>query len=43
MDPAPVCQGLPRFAPGDCWRVGLSLALLIIAVSIPLILWRWPF
>ena len=27
---------------GDYWRMGLPLELLIIAVSIPMILWVWP-
>ena len=27
---------------GDYWRVGLPLEILIIAVSIPLLLWAWP-
>ena len=28
---------------GDYWRMGLPLEVLIIAVSIPMILWVWPF
>lgn len=28
---------------GDYWRMGLPLEILIIAVSIPMILWVWPF
>lgn len=27
---------------GDYWRMGLPLELLVIAVSIPMILWVWP-
>lgn len=27
---------------GDYWRVGLPLEILIVAVSIPMILWVWP-
>jgi di/tricarboxylate transporter len=27
---------------GDYWRMGLPLELLIIAVSIPMVLWVWP-
>jgi di/tricarboxylate transporter len=27
---------------GDYWRMGLPLELLIIAVSVPMILWVWP-
>ena len=27
---------------GDFWRMGLPLELLIVAVSIPMILWVWP-
>ncbi len=28
---------------GDYWRMGLPLEVLIIVVSIPMILWGWPF
>ena len=28
---------------GDYWRMGLPLELLIIVVSIPMIIWVWPF
>lgn len=28
---------------GDYWRMGLPLEVLIVAVSIPMILWVWPF
>jgi di/tricarboxylate transporter len=28
---------------GDYWRMGLPLEVLIIVVSIPMILWVWPF
>lgn len=24
------------------WRVGLPLELLVIAIAIPMLLWRWP-
>lgn len=27
---------------GDYWRVGLPLEILIVAVSVPMILWVWP-
>ncbi len=27
---------------GDYWRMGLPLEIIIIAVSIPMILWVWP-
>jgi di/tricarboxylate transporter len=27
---------------GDFWRMGLPLEILIVAVSIPMILWVWP-
>lgn len=27
---------------GDYWRVGLPLEALIVAVSVPMILWVWP-
>ena len=27
---------------GDYWRMGLPLEIMIIAVSIPMILWVWP-
>ncbi len=27
---------------GDYWRMGLPLEILIVAVSIPMILWVWP-
>ena len=27
---------------GDYWRMGLPLEVLIVAVSIPMILWVWP-
>jgi len=30
-----------RFA--DYWRMGLPLEVLIVAVSVPMILWVWPF
>jgi di/tricarboxylate transporter len=28
---------------GDYWRLGLPLELLVIAVSLPMLLWVWPF
>lgn len=28
---------------GDYWRMGLPLELLVVAVSIPTIIWFWPF
>ncbi len=28
---------------GDYWRMGLPLEVLIVAVGLPLIIWRWPF
>ena len=28
---------------GDYWRMGLPLEILVIAVSIPMIIWVWPF
>ncbi|MFV2091467.1 MAG: SLC13 family permease [Hyphomicrobiales bacterium] len=28
---------------GDYWRMGLPLEILIVAVSVPAILWVWPF
>ena len=28
---------------GDYWRMGLPLEILIVLVSIPMILWVWPF
>jgi len=28
---------------GDYWRMGLPLEILVIAISIPAILWFWPF
>ncbi|MDH3979132.1 MAG: SLC13 family permease [Gammaproteobacteria bacterium] len=28
---------------GDYWRMGLPLEILVIVVSIPMILWVWPF
>lgn len=28
---------------GDYWRMGLPLEILIVAVGLPLIIWRWPF
>ena len=28
---------------GDYWRMGLPLEILVIAVSVPMILWVWPF
>jgi di/tricarboxylate transporter len=27
---------------GDYWRLGLPLELLVLAVSIPMLLWVWP-
>jgi di/tricarboxylate transporter len=27
---------------GDYWRVGLPLELIVLAVAIPMLLWRWP-
>jgi len=27
---------------GDYWRMGLPLEILIVAVSVPMILWVWP-
>lgn len=27
---------------GDYWRVGLPLELLVLAIAIPMLLWRWP-
>jgi di/tricarboxylate transporter len=27
---------------GDYWRMGLPLEILIVAISVPLILWLWP-
>jgi di/tricarboxylate transporter len=27
---------------GDYWRLGLPLEVLVIAVSIPVLLWVWP-
>ncbi|MCW8861633.1 MAG: SLC13 family permease [Rhodospirillales bacterium] len=31
------------YAFGDYWRIGLPLEILIVAVSVPMILWVWPF
>ncbi|MHA1522768.1 MAG: SLC13 family permease [Alphaproteobacteria bacterium] len=28
---------------GDYWRMGLPLEIMIVAVSVPVILWVWPF
>jgi di/tricarboxylate transporter len=28
---------------GDYWRMGLPLEIIVIAVSLPMILWVWPF
>ncbi len=28
---------------GDYWRMGLPLEIIVIAVSIPMIMWVWPF
>ena len=28
---------------GDYWRMGLPLEVIVIVVSIPMILWVWPF
>ncbi len=28
---------------GDYWRMGLPLEILVVAVSIPMIIWVWPF
>ncbi len=28
---------------GDYWRMGLPLEVIVVAVSIPMILWVWPF
>jgi di/tricarboxylate transporter len=28
---------------GDYWRMGLPLEILIVAISVPMILWAWPF
>lgn len=28
---------------GDYWRMGLPLEILVIAVSVPMIIWVWPF
>lgn len=28
---------------GDYWRLGLVLELLVVAVSVPMLLWVWPF
>ena len=27
---------------GDYWRMGLPLSVLVIAVAVPVLLWRWP-
>ena len=27
---------------GDYWRMGLPLEILIVAVSVPMIIWVWP-
>ena len=27
---------------GDFWRLGLPLELIVVAVSIPMLLWVWP-
>ena len=27
---------------GDYWRMGLPLEVLIVAVSLPMLLWVWP-
>ena len=27
---------------GDYWRMGLPLEVLIVAISVPLIMWAWP-
>ena len=28
---------------GDYWRLGLPMSVLVIAISVPVILWVWPF
>jgi di/tricarboxylate transporter len=28
---------------GDYWRLGLPMSILVIAISVPVILWVWPF
>jgi di/tricarboxylate transporter len=28
---------------GDYWRLGLALEIIVVAVSIPMLLWVWPF
>lgn len=30
------------FSLGDYWRMGLPLELIIVAVSVPMIMWVWP-
>jgi di/tricarboxylate transporter len=35
-------MGPGRYRFGDYWRMGLPLGILIVAVSIPMILWVWP-
>lgn len=30
------------YKPGDYWRLGLPLELIIVAVGVPLLLWLWP-
>ncbi|WVM89776.1 anion permease [Halopseudomonas pachastrellae] len=27
---------------GDYWRLGLPMELLVVAISIPMLLWVWP-
>ena len=28
---------------GDYWRLGLPMELLVVAISIPMLLWVWPY
>lgn len=36
-------MGPGGYAFGDYWRMGLPLEIIVIAVSIPMIIWIWPF
>lgn len=38
-----VVLGPGGFRFGDYWRLGLALEVIVVAVSVPMLLWVWPF
>ncbi len=38
-----IILGPGGFRFGDYWRLGLALEVIVVAVSVPMLLWVWPF